>query len=302
MKYQKKPHRLKIRPQNPLMNLPYSTNGLQVLKPLYLNVGPKSQLLKPIIQEEITPMTDIAPTNTNTDTPPQITPMKRSHHKQKPTNTQNPVTSGIEKLDNKASGTQGPQQRNRAPRVNTVKLKAVTDGVTSLYATIGIFAYARDQYDGLIIMTTAQDRAVELVNVAKHHKWLMDLLIRLTQSSDYVTLAIGHAGLVYAIMAHHNQIPKNEALLAQFGYTEQQVATKAAMMQAAQTPQGPTMEQAATSDVEAQYAAMQQQGPQPVNFADTLYETGNDYDTTNPATADNTPPVSRFNESVLETR
>jgi hypothetical protein len=191
--------------------------------------------------------------------------------------------------------------------VNNAKLKSVTDGVTSLYATIGIFAYARDQYDGLILMTTAQDRAVELVNVAKHHKWLMDLLIRLTQSSDYVTLAIGHAGLAYAIMAHHNQIPKNEALLAQFGYTEAQVMAKAQAMQAGQTAQTAQTAQGPQPDMEiqAQYDAMTPQEPQPANFEGTLYETGIDYDatpTTNTNQENNAGSVLRFDESVLETR
>jgi hypothetical protein len=234
-------------------------------------------------------MTDIAPTNTNTDTQAPNTPMKRSHHK-RTTSNQNGVTSGLSVSDVKQEPT--PRTRNRQARVSGAKLKSVTDGVTSLYATIGIFAYARDQYDGLVIMTTAQDRAVELVNVAKHHKWLMDLLIRLTQSSDYVTLAVGHATLAYALLAHHNQIPRNDALLAQFGYTEQQVATKAAMMQA-------QSEQATAPGVNEQYAAMQQQEPQPANYEEMVSE----YDTTtNGLETDNAARVSRLDESVLEAR
>jgi len=142
-------------------------------------------------------------------------------------------------------------------------------------------------------MTTAQDRAIELVNVAKHHKWLMDLLIRLTQSSDYVTLAVGHATLAYALLAHHNQIPKNDALLAQFGYTEQQVLTKAAMMQ-----QQSQQAQTAQESVQAQYDAMQQEevGPSDLNG------TGTSYDATNPVTENNPPPVHRMDETVLGAR
>jgi hypothetical protein len=289
-------HRLKIPPQPKLMSLPYSMNGLQVLKPLYLNVGPKSQLLRPIIPEEIIPTMDTAQTNMNMDTPPQNITTKRSHHAKK-TTAQNPVISGSGKSVASDGGKpQGPP-KGRAPRVNAQKLASVTSGVTSLYATIGIFAYARDQYDGLIIMTTAQDRAIELVNVAKHHKWLMDLLIRLTEGSDYVTLAIGHAGLAYALLAHHNQIPKNEALLAQFGYTEAQVAQKAQAMQSASQ-----MQETPRNDVQAQYEAMKQDEPQPANFEGTIYETGLDYDRTNGATENNAASVPRFDETVLETR
>jgi hypothetical protein len=239
-------------------------------------------------------MTDIAPTNTNTeDTPQTSIPTKRSHHR-KPTQNPNTQTSGLSESEAKTT----PRTRNRQARVSSAKLKTVTDGVTSLYATIGIFAYARDQYDGLVIMTTAQDRAIELVNVAKHHKWLMDLLIRLTQSSDYVTLAVGHATLAYALLSHHNQIPKNDALLAQFGYSEQQVFTKAAMMQA----QAGQAEQEPPMSTQAQYDAMQQEEPQPANYEGTLYETGNDYDTTNDIETDNPVRVSRLDESTLGAR
>jgi hypothetical protein len=147
-------------------------------------------------------------------------------------------------------------------------------------------------------MTTAQDRAIELVNVAKHHKWLMDLLIRLTQSSDYVTLAVGHATLAYALLSHHNQVPKNDALLAQFGYSEQQVFTKAAMMQA----QAGQAEQESPMSTQAQYDAMQQEEPQPANFEGTLYETGIDNDIANANQTDNPVRVSRLDENALGAR
>jgi hypothetical protein len=236
---------------------------------------------------------DTPPVSTNTDTLQANTPTKRSHHK-KTITAPKVETSGLDTSG--GSSTKPPVTRNRQARVNPAKLKQVTDGITSLYATLGIALYARDQYDGLVVMTTAQDRAVELVNVAKHHKWLMDLLIRITQSSDYVTLVIGHGTLAYALLAHHNQIPRNDALLTQFGLSEQQVLTKAAMMQAqAQQPQE-------TPDVAAQYQAMQQEEVRPSDLNNTSYETGNEYDTGNTTTTDNAASVHRLDESVLETR
>lgn len=290
MKYQKRKNLAKIPPRNPLA----LNNDLPMLKPLYLNVRPGSKLLRriaPDTQQENTNMPDIAPTNTNTDIP-QVTTRTR---RKRTTTAQPPLTSGSGASEAKPSAT----RVNTRVRINSVKLKAVTDGVTSLYATVGIFAYARDPYDGLVIMTTAQQRAVELVNVAKHHKWLMDLLVKLTQSSDYVTLAVGHATLAYAILSHHNQIPKNDALLTQFNLSEQQVFTAAAAMQAQQENATAAAAQAQAQEMDANpdlYAV-----PEASPYDGIEIIPGQQYDT-NTNGSEEPGGVHRMDESVLEPR
>lgn len=84
--------------------------------------------------------------------------------------------------------------------------KVVTD-VTILYENIGGLISLRDPLTGLIIIKSAPERSQELVNVARHHKPMMDVLKRLSTGGDYMAAIMGHVGMVMAILAVHGRVP-----------------------------------------------------------------------------------------------
>jgi hypothetical protein len=88
----------------------------------------------------------------------------------------------------------------------------------------GVSLIAVDPYDGAIFIKTAARHAELIVKAARHDKRVWDILEKLTQSSDLFALMSFEAFFIYALLAHHNpDMPKNEPLLAQFGYHEQQI-------------------------------------------------------------------------------
>lgn len=94
--------------------------------------------------------------------------------------------------------------------------------LTGLYATIGIIVGGVDKYTGTLIMMSAEQRATELVNVARHHKKMMDFLKAMTASNDYLACIMGHGMMAYAILAHFDRVPQTPALYA-MGLAEEQM-------------------------------------------------------------------------------
>jgi len=110
-----------------------------------------------------------------------------------------------------------------------------------------MFAASADPYTGVLLMMSAEKRATELVNVARHHKKMMAFLKSITTSNDYVTLAIGHGFMAYAILAHFGAVPPIP-MLKQLGLSEEQVL-------AAPPDQGEVSQNGhATPETEAYYA------------------------------------------------
>lgn len=81
--------------------------------------------------------------------------------------------------------------------------------LASLYALLGMGVNLLDSYDGMLIISGAEDRARELVQVANHHPAMKRTLKQLTQSNDYIALAVGHGAIALAIAQHHGWIPGN---------------------------------------------------------------------------------------------
>lgn len=88
------------------------------------------------------------------------------------------------------------------------------DGIAGLYGTVGMLVFMFDQFDGSLILTESATRARELVAVANHHPAMKKALKRITESNDYIALAVGHGGMALAILQHHNALPKNLASMA----------------------------------------------------------------------------------------
>ena len=120
--------------------------------------------------------------------------------------------------DNKAPKRELAQAVKQTPR-----LAKLTNELAKLYATIGLFTTRFDTYDGLILIRESHHRATEVVNVAKHHKRMLEALEAIVDSNDYVACFIGHGMMAYAILAHHGKLKSDPLFLAQFGYHEQQV-------------------------------------------------------------------------------
>lgn len=146
------------------------------------------------------------------DIPPQTTTMK-SRRKISPPN---PATSGGEKsLTSEAidelTGPLSPKHAKLAERLSHV------------YGTVGILLMPRDPYDGMLIISQSANRAEETIKAARHNKQVIAFIEKALNQTDLGTCIVGHAMMFYAIMAHHNRLPKNDLLLLSLGYTEQQV-------------------------------------------------------------------------------
>jgi len=75
--------------------------------------------------------------------------------------------------------------------------------LTQFYGSVGMLAFAFSQADGAVLMQGAADRANELVNVARHHEAMWNVLETLTTGGDYVPLIVGHGAMLMTIMGNH---------------------------------------------------------------------------------------------------
>lgn len=152
-------------------------------------------------------------------------------HRSNPTNPRKGNTYGQGNSGKIVDGTLeedvAPKGMGKPPvpswRVSAKRASMLKENVAGTYASIGILVSSRDSYDGMVILSSAEARATELVAVASHNKRLFELLERVFTQGDTMKMFIGHGIMVYAIMVHHNRLPGNPVLLQQFGYTEAQL-------------------------------------------------------------------------------
>jgi hypothetical protein len=105
-------------------------------------------------------------------------------------------------------------------------LKVLTDNLTQAYATAGVFISGRNQYDGMILIMCAEQRAQEMALALSHNKQIFELVERVFAQGDITKCIVGHGLMVYAILANHNRMPRNDILLQQLGYAPGQVFAK----------------------------------------------------------------------------
>jgi len=111
----------------------------------------------------------------------------------------------------------------------------LAENIASIYGTMGVFLAGRNQYDGMVLISGAHDRATEVVNVAAHNKRNFELLERIFAQGDFMKMVVGHGAMIYAILANHDRIPKNPILLQQLGYLPEQLFAKFESAQNAST-------------------------------------------------------------------
>lgn len=107
--------------------------------------------------------------------------------------------------------TGGTSESDKPPRDNKTFAKDIKD-LTELYENIGALIALRDPLTGLIIIKSAEQRATELVNVAKHHKKLLEILRRIAKGGDYGACVMGHVSMIIAILAVHGRMPIQYAI------------------------------------------------------------------------------------------
>ena len=111
-----------------------------------------------------------------------------------------------------------------APKPPTqARIDALQEKLVGFYTMTGFLLTQYDTYDGLVIIKGANDRATELVNVAKHNTGLFVVLESLVESNDYFALVMGHGMVAYALLSHHNRVPANDGLLKQAGLHESDI-------------------------------------------------------------------------------
>lgn len=112
---------------------------------------------------------------------------------------QNQVTGGIESSD------KAPKEPRQA------YAKDIKD-LTALYENLGALIALRDPLTGLIVIKSAEERATELINVAKHHKKMLEVLRRIAKGGDYGACIMGHLSMIMAILAVHGRMPIQYAI------------------------------------------------------------------------------------------
>lgn len=100
--------------------------------------------------------------------------------------------------------------------------KKLVQDLAGQYAGIGFLVTGFDAYTGVVLIKEAEKRATELVNVARHHKKMMEFLKRLAAGNDYMTCLLGHGIMIYAIASHFGRVPQTPILTA-MGLSEAQV-------------------------------------------------------------------------------
>lgn len=138
-------------------------------------------------------------------------PRKKRARKQSPKSPPNPFTDGLEKSAISADVPPSDLKPKREPNAKLI------EDVANLYTIVGVGIMPFDQFAGTLICSTADERAREHVNAARHNKAWLNALKRITKSSDIGAFAFGHAMMVYAILAVRGLIPANGALLGRMG-------------------------------------------------------------------------------------
>lgn len=105
----------------------------------------------------------------------------------------------------------------------TPKQKKVAQELAGLYAFGGVIASQSDIYTGAVLLTKANERAEEVVRAFRNNKFVWGILVNLTESSALMAMIFGHGMMFYAILMHDGRIKRNDAILKQYGYTEQDI-------------------------------------------------------------------------------
>lgn len=112
-----------------------------------------------------------------------------------------------------------------APEQNplTPKQKKLAAELAGLYAGVGALVTGIKPLPGLIIISCAEERATEVVKVARHYPKMLAALEKLVETNDQMQCAIGHGVMFLAILVSVDRLRMGQGLAAvldKMGYGE----------------------------------------------------------------------------------
>lgn len=136
-------------------------------------------------------------------------------------NPSQPTGTPVKSSPSKQPKDVAPKGELPARPLSSAEKKLIQD-LAGQYAGIGFLVTGFDAYTGVMLIKEAEKRATELVNVARHHKKMMEFLKRLAAGNDYMTCILGHGIMLYAIASHFGRVPQTP-ILAAMGLSEEQI-------------------------------------------------------------------------------
>lgn len=197
--------------------MPHQQRYKQQKKPSLVKEIPVDQSVKPTPLEQNLPNLE----QNSMDALPELPNLRNGKPSPKPplplpeTSTPTQVTGTLSPSETKKRG--APTDRLAA------RAQKLYPKVVNFYASVGFLCTRWDTYDGCLLILGAEDRAKELLSVAQHHKRMLDMIERIVEGNDYVTLATGHGLVLYAMLVHHERIKGDIPFLMKLGYHESQI-------------------------------------------------------------------------------
>lgn len=81
--------------------------------------------------------------------------------------------------------------------------------LAQVYGSFATLAMMVNPIAGQVIYVEAENRARELIRVARHHKPLMKIIDNIIAGNDYTSCFLGHAAMIGAIFALSDKLPEN---------------------------------------------------------------------------------------------
>jgi hypothetical protein len=99
----------------------------------------------------------------------------------------------------------------QAPEIVKSELDTITEGLATLYGTLGTFVMFGDEYDGFTIISNAENMAKSVVAACRPYPQAWKILRMVVQGNVWSVLVLAHLGPTVAIMANHGMINKSVA-------------------------------------------------------------------------------------------
>jgi hypothetical protein len=99
----------------------------------------------------------------------------------------------------------------QAPQVVKSEVDTVTEGLATLYGTLGTFAMFGNQYDGFVIINNSENMARSVVAACHPYPQAWKVLQRVVQGNVWSVLVLAHLGPALAIMANHGMVSRQVA-------------------------------------------------------------------------------------------
>lgn len=99
----------------------------------------------------------------------------------------------------------------QAPQVVKSELDTLTEGLATLYGTVGTLVMFGNEYDGMVIIQNAENMSRSVVAACQPYPSAWRVLKLVVQGNVWSVLLLAHLGPTLAIMANHGMINKRAA-------------------------------------------------------------------------------------------